>query len=387
MAVYEYALANRKRDLSEVLSTVIANEPRFISSFPRRGIFAVARKHEWLEDQIAGRSLTVVSISESTVTASADDVAKVLAGTLFTVKNDTALFRVTAKPTSTTFTIELVAANGSDTTAPSAEDALNIVSTPMKEATSDGDGEDSHRVIGKDYNYTMILRKDIVVSGTALAVDTFDNVENSINRQTEFALAEAVRDLNRLALYGHRVEPGIAVNGAFGGLYEFGVQTGGLYVDASSATLDSFIVNDAAQAVLGEGGNPTQILCSPGQARVLSNEYKGNLHIVREDTMRGAYVALVVNEINGRTMSIMADPDMPDNECWVNDIDGFALAPLKGRDLADVDATPKGFDGIKRTAIGELTLEFRNAKQRLCRVYNLKPSAQALTELRTGTSS
>ena len=79
MAVYEYALANRKRDLSEVLSTVIANEPRFISSFPRRGIYAVARKHEWLEDQIAGRSLTVTSITDSTVTASADDVAKIRA--------------------------------------------------------------------------------------------------------------------------------------------------------------------------------------------------------------------------------------------------------------------------------------------------------------------
>ena len=56
-----------------------------------------------------------------------------------------------------------------------------------------------------------------------VAVDTFDNVENSINRQTEFALSEAVRDLNRPALYGHRVEPGIATNGAFGGRKQLGI--------------------------------------------------------------------------------------------------------------------------------------------------------------------
>ncbi len=387
MSVYEYSLLHKKRDLSEVLSTVIANEPRFISVFPRRGIFAVATKHEWLEDQIAGRSLTVVSIETLTITASEADAAKVKIDTLLTIRNDTALFKVTAKPTSTTFTIALVAANGSTTTAPVAENVMNIVSTPMNEGSSTGDGEDVHRVVGKDYNYTMILRKEIVLTGTALAVDTFDNVENSINRQTEFALAEAVRDLNRLALYGHRIEHTSTAKGAFGGLYEYGIQVGGLYVDASAATLDSYIVNDGAQAVLGEGGNPTQILCSPGQARVLSNEYKGQLHIVREDQKRGAYVALIVNEINGRTMTIMADPDMSDTEMWVNDIDGFALAPLKGRDIVDSDSTPKGFDGIKRTAIGELTLEFKNAKQRLCRVYNLKPSAQALSELRTGASS
>ena len=360
MSVFEYGLLHKKRDLSEVLSTVIANEPRFISVFPRRsGIIAVATKHEWLEDQIAGRSITVVSIETLTITASEADVAKLKVDTLLTIRNDTALFKVTAKPTNTTFTIALVAANGSTITAPVAENVMNIVSTPMNEGSSTGDGEDVHRVVGKDYDYTMILRKEIVLTGTALAVDTFDNVENSINRQTEFALAEAVRDLNRLALYGHRTEHTSTAKGAFGGLYEYGIQTGGLYVDASAATLDSYIVNDGAQAVLGEGGNPTQILCSPGQARVLSNEYKGQLHIVREDQKRGAYVALIVNEINGRTMTIMADPDMTDTEMWVNDIDGFALAPLKGRDIVDSDSTPKGFDGIKRTAIGELTLEFK----------------------------
>jgi hypothetical protein len=384
MAVYEYALANRKRDLSEILATVVANEPRFISSFPRRGNAAAARKHEWLEDQISGRSLTVVSIATLTITASEADVAKVLVGTLFTIKDDTVLFRVTAKPSATTFTVALVAANGSTTTAPSADDVLQIVSTPMKEATDNGDGEENYRVIGKDYNYTMILRKDIVLSGTSLAVTTFDSVENNINRQTEFALQEAVRDLNRLALFGHRIEPTSTTNGAFGGLYEYGVQTGGLFVNAAAARLDSFVINDAAQAVLGEGGNPTQILCSPGQARVISNEYKGQLHIVREDQIRGAYVALIVNEINGRTMTIMADPDMPDNECWVNDVSGFSMVPLNDRDLSDVDATPQGFDGIKRRALGELTLEFKNAKQRLCRIHNLQASATALAAIKAG---
>ena len=125
-----------------------------------------------------------------------------------------------------------------------------------------------------------------------------------------------------------------------------------------------------------------QILCSPGQARVLSNEYKPSLQILRSDERRGAYVATIVNEISGRGMTIMADPDVPDSDVWVMDTAGFGLANLKGRGISDVDATPQGFDGIKRMAIGELTFEFKNARQRLCCIRNIKASAAALKEMR-----
>jgi hypothetical protein len=82
-------------------------------------------------------------------------------------------------------------------------------------------------------------------------------------------------------------------------------------------------------------------------------------------------------------MSILADPDMPDTEAWVMDSAGFALSSLKGRAITDEDATPKGFDGIKRMALGELTLEFKNARQRLCRIYGLKSAVAALSSLRS----
>ena len=52
--LYSYSFQNKKRDLSDILSTVIKDEPRFISNFkPVEN--ATQQKHEWLEDQIAGR--------------------------------------------------------------------------------------------------------------------------------------------------------------------------------------------------------------------------------------------------------------------------------------------------------------------------------------------
>jgi hypothetical protein len=165
-------------------------------------------------------------------------------------------------------------------------------------------------------------------------------------------------------------------------LYAFAAGENSLDIDAGGALLDSFLINDGAQSVLAEGGNPVQILCNPGQARVLSAEYRDRLQILRSDDVRGSYVAVIVNDINGQGMTIVADPDVPDTDAWIIDPLGFGMSSLNGRSIRDQDTTPKTFDGIQRTAIGELTLEFRNARQRLCRISNLKASAEALAALK-----
>ena len=382
MALYTYSFTDKKRDLTDVLSTVIKDEPRFISNF-KRVENALQQKHEWLEDQIAGRAITAVDVTDLVVTASAADVAKLKVGTLLVLKNDSALFKVTAINSTITFTVQLAAANGSSKTTPADDDIMNIVSSPMVEGSANGDGEESYHLSNTNYNCTQIFRKDIILTGSALAINILGNVDNQINRQTAFALGETARDLNRVALFGRRVQAASGTVGEIGGLYYFGTGTGALSVNADGAALDSFMVNDAAQSILSEGGEPSQILCSPGQARVLSNEFRDKLQILRSDDRRGAYVAVVVNEINGRAMTIMADPDVPDTDAWIMDAAGFGLSNLKGRSLSDEDATPKGFDGIKRMALGELTLEFKNAHQRLCRIYGLQASATALAAIKS----
>ena len=382
--LYSYSFQNKKRDLSDILSTVIKDEPRFISNFkPVEN--ATQQKHEWLEDQIAGRSVTASTVTEAGVVTPADSsFSGIKIGTLLVVRNDSALFRVTALDDAT-FTVALVAANGSQKTMPEDGDVLNIVSTPVAEGSNPGDGDETGITGASEYNCCQIFRKDIILSGTALAINVFGSADNQLNRQTAFALADLARDLNRVALFGRRVEGDAAHKGEAGGLYYFGTGTGALEIDADGVRLDSFIINDAAQRVLGEGGDPMQILCSPGQARVISNEFRDRLQILRSDDRRGAYVAVIVNDINGRGMTVMADPDMPDGDVWIMDTAGFGLANLKGRAIADEDATPKGFDGIRRTALGELTFEFRNVHQRCCRVKNLMASASALAALRNFT--
>ena len=382
--LYSYTFANSKRDLADIMSTVIKDEPRFISNF-RTAADAVQRKHEWVEDQLSGRGFTAVSVGDGTVSLSASDAAKAIPGMLIAVKEDPALFRVTAV-NGNDISLEFAAGNGSDCTSVSdlpdnAE--FIIVSTPMNEGSANGDGDESFHCSEVEWNATQIFRKEIVISGSALAVTLNGSADNQLNRQTALALAELARDLNRVALFGRRVEAAPGINGEAGGLYYFGTRNNALSIDASKTRLDSFAINDAAQKVLSEGGDPMQILCSPGQARVISNEYRDRIQILRSDDRRGAYVAVIVNEINGRGMTIMADPDVPDTDAWILDPQCFALANLNGRAITDTDATPRGFDGIRRVAIGELTFEFRNVAQRCCRLTNLQPSAEAIAALRT----
>ncbi len=381
--LYSYSFANRKRDLSDIFSTIITDEPRFISNF-KRVADAAHRKHEWVDDTLAGRSVNATSCTNGSITLSAADAAKLKDGTLIALKDDSALFRV-KNISGTAAGLELVSANGSGLTAatlPGDGGRFIIVSTPMAEGTFNGDGDESN-IAGKvDYNCTQIFRKEIVISGTALAMDYSGSADIQLNRQTAFALSDLCRDLNRVALFGRRVEAAPGIRGEAGGLYAFASGNDALQIDASGASLDSCLINDAAQMVMGEGGDPTQILCSPGQARVLSNEYRDKLQILRSDERRGAYVAVIVNEVNGRGLTIMADPDIPDTDAWIIDPAGFGLSALKGRAITDEDATPKGFDGIRRVALGELTFEFRNVLQRVCRISKLKKSAEAIQALR-----
>lgn len=383
--LYSYSFSNRKRDLSDILSTVIREEPRFISNF-KSVPDARMRKHEWLEDQMQGRSITAQAASAGVLTVTAADAAKVKVGTLLAPENSPALFTVTAV-NSNAVTVALASANGSGITVdelPAEGGLFKVISTPMGEGSINGEGEEHYAHTNAEYNTTQIFRKEIVLSGSALAVNLYGSADNQLNRQTAFALADLARDLNRVALFGRRVEPAPGVRGEAGGLYAFAAGDDGLVIDAGTAAIDSFIINDGAQAVLGAGAEPTQILCSPGQARIISNEYRNNLQILRSDDRRGAYVAVIVNDINGKGMTIMADPDVPDTEAWIIDPEGFGLANLQGRGISDEDATPSGFDGIRRRALGELTFEFRNAKQRCCRIRNLMGSAAALSVLREG---
>lgn len=375
-----YSLTNKQRDLSPALHTVIEKFGGFLAMFkpaPR----ATNPKHEWHQDRVGGRGFEVVSYASGAATLSAEDCLKLKVGTRFRVSGSPAVFVVSELPGGNKVKATVHAANGDTTkTALAAGDKCQIITTPVKPGSKLGEGDETHRTIGTDYNYTQIIRKETGLTRTDMQTLTTDGVENSIARQTEHALDESRRDMSRAAIWGVRTERNDAdeIPGEAGGLYYFA--NGGPVVDAAGAQLSSILVNDAAEKITKAGGNPTAVVCSPGQARVLGNEYRDKVTVLQDDKERGVYVAMIRNEANGNGIKIVGDPDFEDCDAFVVDEQCFGLSEMEP--LTDSDSTTKGTDGVSRMIIGEFTFEFRNSKQRLCRIKGLKDPETALAEIR-----
>jgi hypothetical protein len=157
--LYTYSFLNKKRDLTDVLDTVVAAQPRFISFFGRVAD-ATQRKHEWLEDNIAGRSVTITGGSGLDLTVSAADAQKLVAGMQLVIDGTAALFEVVSV-SGTTVKFKLIKQRGGKS-APTSGDVLNIASTPIIEGSTKG--EDTSHQVGTNYNVTQIFRKEITVT-------------------------------------------------------------------------------------------------------------------------------------------------------------------------------------------------------------------------------
>ena len=375
---------NQRRDLTDMLSTLIAKMSNFLSLFPFDRN-ATNRKVEWLQLAIAPRSITATAIAGATgvLTVTEDEAKKAFLGQLITLDTDPAVFRVTNIGV-TTVTVAFVASNGSSITAttglPAGGAKFKIVSAPMPEASLTA--EQTHRQSGTDYNYTQIFRKDFTKSDTSQAIGVFGN-ENSVSYQEAHAIMELLRDLNRAAILGTRIEPTSQEDpGAMGGLTYFGTKPGSMSINAAGNAIDDFCINDAAQAIIDAGGTPDVVILNPGQQRVVSTLYQKQLNFTRPEEARGTYVANIATQSSGNFMRLFQEYDIFDTEAWVVDSSCFGFAPMTGRGLVSSNSTNPALDGTSRKVITEATTIFRNANQRICRIYGLKSSIAALNDAR-----
>lgn len=369
-----YSFSNRTRDLIDILDTVRRDEPRFISNFNRvPGVIDDTLK--FTDDILQVNGFTALNNGGGLFTVNKCAVSYIHEGMLIRPADCAALFRINKKDYSDIY-LELVASNGTAISSSSdLEDEVvkfSIVSYPEGAFT---DGVEA--APEPNWNAYQQFSKDIVVSDSISALNTYGSVDNVINRQTAFALSELVRDLNRVALFGRRVAAAPDVLAEAGGLYWFASKCGSGTLNGLGKALTSELINLAASDLVRRGGDPVQILCSPGQARVISNEYRDRIQVLRSDDRRGAYVAVIVNEINVRGMTIMVDPDVPDTDVWILDTAGFKYS-VNDSGFKDRDNTPDGFNGIRRVASGAITFEFNNIAQRCIRIYNVQNSSETM---------
>lgn len=378
-----WGLANTPRDLTDILSTLIQDQPLFVKMFPRKAA-ATSTKHEWLEDVLKPRSIAYTGYDSGTGAFTVADTSGWTVGDVVRVKGDPALFTVTEITPNSAIKVAFLAANGSAVTGigdvPATAGTLIFDHTPVLQGSTSGVSLFSQS--GVEFNYTEIIRGDVEITNTALATRTYGN-ENAMPYQLERAMIAISRQMNNIALFGNRntAAPTATNPGRAGGLYFFGTQDGGLSVDANDASVSLKVINDAAQAILDAGGNPDTVICGPGQARVISQIMRGQIQLTPGDTQRGAFANKVISESTGQVMNVFIEPSLSnlDSDVWVIDSTSLGMSYLGNRELHSEPATAPGYDGQKWSIIGEFTLEFKNAKQKLCRIKGLKASASSLS--------
>ena len=377
-----FNLVNEKRDLTDVLSTIIERSPNFIRWFPLIGSCR-SKKLEWLEEWVRPKTIAYSAYTKETGTFTVADSTGWEVGDYIHIKGDNAVLKVTSI-TATTIVVSFVAGNGSEYTAigdiPTAAGVLCYDSHPIGEASNDAPG--GFEQSGTEYNTTQIFRREVKQSGTSLATAVYGN-ENTMDHQIVRAAYRIQSDINHALIFGTRNLRDNSSDGLMAGLNFFGNQPGGLSVDANGKALDAKILNDAAMAVSDCGTYPSVILCSPIMCRVISAINHCQLTRTAQDTERGSFVAEIVNDTTGHLMTVHAEPELNESDVWVIDPSGFGLVNMEGRGLFGFDSTGPADDAKRYTLLGELTAQFKNAKQRLCRIKNLKNPRLALEDVTT----
>ena len=395
MAITSLDLLNTRIDLSDVLSWRIAQSPQFIQLFSapvagetggapsgEQGTVATSTEHKWLEGVETPKTKAYQSFdfddSNETATFAVASSTGWTVGDLFHILGDTRVLQIT-NVTTTAFVAKSVGDNGSAIELEDAPSAGTLIfdSRPIQEGSTSG--EDMFMQSGTESNYTQIFRADIALTGTATAVGQYGN-ENNVAKQLEYATDSIIRRMNSALLFGVKIRRTASVSGSMGGLYYYGAQPDGLARPQSGApALSINKINQAATDISEAGGIPDLILCGAGQAQVISSLMNSQVQIAREDNTIGRHVTQFVTSAGGAVLRVFVDPAIPDTDVWVCDSRGFALVPLAGRALHTEPATAPGTDGVKAMILGEYTAEFKNAKQSLCRISGLKPSALVLT--------
>ncbi|MBQ6159109.1 MAG: DUF5309 family protein [Thermoguttaceae bacterium] len=376
-----WGLDNTARDLTGILSTLVQDQPMFLKRFPLRAP-AASVKHEWLEDALKPRSAAFTAFDPASGRFTVADAGGWSAGDILRIKGDPALFKVESASAGA-IAVSLLAPNGSniaslaDVTA--SEGTLIYDHRPIPQGSNAGESLFSQS--GTEYNYTEIIRGDVEITNTALAVKTYGH-ENAMPYQLRRAMLTILRQANNICLFGNRgsSSPSALAPGRAGGLYFFGTQPGCLSVGALGAPLSLKLINDAAQNILDAGGNPDLVLCGPGQARVISQLMRGQIALTPGETRRGSFANMIVSESTGQVMDVFIEPNLSslDSDVWVLDSSSLGMVYLRDRQLHSEPATAPGYDGQKWTILGEFTFEFKNAKQKICRVQGLQDSAAAL---------
>lgn len=374
-----YDFQNKKRDLSDVINTVLQDNPVFTSLVNMDGV-ATNTKHEWLEDVVTPKSWTLDAAytaadgAMTLVSTAGIKAGDILSFTEATGASTTLIAKVDSVDSVTAISISVYGGSTDQNIADAA--TVKLVSRPKGEGT-EAEADNGYEP-GTNYNYTQIFDRTAKVSKTAESVKMY-GLDQALDYQVQRQLQDLQYEIVNTIIFGRRVERGTGENGSMGGilhLMEIASAAGSNNtVDAGGSALDATQLNDAIEQGTANGAtNMSVILCHPTQGRKISALNNDKVQVGRQETKTGSYVMNFVSDMpvaGGLVSSIVVDRNFPQDKVALLDTDKLNWIPLQNRGFSDADATPNGADYFSRRILGEYTLEMKNSGESHMLIENL----------------
>ena len=354
------------------------------------------QKYEWLESQLSPTTFTVdgvtaIAANPATTTVTFDSTAGMEAGMIFTfVDTDGNDVVDSAGEVLVLYVDAVVSATDADVVIINDLTGTNTASLPDDAVARFTDATDENKKVFSgdntwepefEFNNFQIFSQELELSDTVmnslmygepnLSATQLEEAMYKMAQKMQIAASKGVRTQRGTTLYGT-----VTSNGTLGGYQRYIDVAGGNQVDASAASLSQSLINDAAQAILEDGGQFNTIICNYQKAREISafNTTGGNPQLERDDRGTGSYVVNFTHDMpvdGGLISRIIVDNNVGNDKIFLVDLNRISLVPFKNRATRLVDTTRNGQDGKSWDLRGEYTLCVKDGKKSHAVIKNL----------------
>jgi len=356
-------------DVSGLVSIISPFETPLLAALGDSQFPATNTLHEWVEDELSPNSLVLgggiaATGASATVGINGGLARYVQVGALLQAPDASIqagqttpeLMQIT-QIVGNTITVTRAFA-GTTQAALNSGDSLTVVADAALEG-ADVTMDTSRSRIRKG-NYTMIFKKDVIVSGTVRSVNQLGGISDEWDYQIQKKLRENLRDLEKAVilsrLSGNTLGSASAIRTFAGLLQQINTNNPTAAINLTASTLTAEI-----KKAWDQGGTDIDlIVCGDKVKNVIDNFNDTRIQVVQGTGEDFRFRNLVsVFECTYGSLPLMLTRWMPPTRYMIVSTQRIAIAPLQGRSFQFEEVARTG-DSNKGMLLGEYTLEVRN---------------------------
>lgn len=371
----------RLEDVNKLLKSVADRNTQILSMFMDLSNPIEAIKAEWVDKTLVGfKDVLSAAISTTngttiTVAGGTNSPKRYIAGvTLLEIDDEVVLVSSIITTVTNLVSLNVTRAQFSTTAATHANNSqVIIIGNPRDEGFSAGRNDSQAGV--RVYNMTQIFERQYRLSGSSQSVAAVGQ-ETLLAKQLAEALPEVLKELQHAMFYGRRFDGGADFTGRrMAGFKWFCTQNGGANnEDVGGNALNFGLLDDIIEEYLNRGGDANKLcmFVSPKQQRKL-NDLKEARIIGGGQSQSDMTLNNYVNKYDfgsRASIDVILSTDIKNDEIYFAQKDLIKVKPLKDRALKK-KPLPEDGDFVREMVIGEYTLEARNTRETMYRLYNL----------------